>query len=60
MYYLERVEKEDICPYCDCRFTYEEEDQMAGCRDKSYLVCPRCKRVLESSMSVDYLYVREK
>ena len=42
------------CSKCSKLFRCSEEDQEPGCRDKEYKVCPFCKSILDTSMSVDY------
>ncbi len=43
-----------VCPSCHKQFRYWTEDQVPGCRDKDYLICPYCKTELDSSMEVEY------
>ena len=55
------------CPHCKTKMVVECEDQATGkmlveCEDQatgfrqmSYLICPRCKKEIDHSMSVDYL-----
>lgn len=42
------------CSKCNKIFKCSEEPQTPGCRDKEYKICPFCKSILDSSMSVDY------
>lgn len=33
------------CPYCGCRFSYEEED-VIGVSVSSHVDCPQCKKAI--------------
>ena len=45
------------CPNCKTKLLVECEDQATGFRQMSYLICPKCKKEIERSMSVDFLGV---
>ena len=42
------------CPKCNNEFAYRVEKQLAGFREKEYLICPRCGEVICSSMEYDF------
>ncbi|MDE6749121.1 MAG: hypothetical protein K2K21_08705, partial [Lachnospiraceae bacterium] len=42
------------CTKCNNEFAYRVEKQLAGFREKEYLICPRCGEVIGSSMEYEY------
>lgn len=42
------------CSNCGKKVIYWTEDQVPGCLDKDFLICPYCKTELQSSMEVEY------
>lgn len=54
---IEFWKDERTCPNCKTKLLVECEDQATGFRQMSYLICPKCKKEIERSMSVDYLSV---
>ena len=52
---IEFWKEERTCPNCKTKMLVECEDQAAGFRQMSYLICPKCKKEMERSMSIDYL-----
>ena len=42
------------CPECGKEYEQQCEAQVEGFRDKSYDICPYCKYVRGSSMTVEY------
>ena len=52
---IEFWKDERVCPHCKTKMLVECEDQATGFRQMSYLICPKCKKEIERSMSVDYL-----
>ncbi len=42
-----------ICPYCGIKF--DGEQAINGDMDASIVICPKCKREMEISISVEYM-----
>lgn len=49
-----------VCPKCKTKLLVKFENQVAGFRAMDYLVCPKCKAVIEQSMTVEYVSVEVK
>ena len=42
------------CKHCNKKYRQETTDQMAGCRDMEYDICPYCHGINGSSMEEEY------
>lgn len=49
-----RYQRTTKCPYCEHEFEYEEEEQVPGFRIKDSLICPKCQKVIKTSMEVEF------
>ena len=52
--YFEETTRLVLCPNCGKPYRQDEEEQVAGFRDKDYDICPYCQHENGSSMSVEY------
>ena len=48
------------CPGCKAKLIVEFENQVTGFRQMDYLICPKCKKEIDRSMSVEYISVEVK
>lgn len=54
------MKKFSKCPKCNNKFTYCVEKQLAGFREREYLICPWCGEEIDSSMENDYQCVKKE
>lgn len=48
------------CPGCNQKFLVLEEEQVPGFRCKDSLMCPYCNYLLRTSMSVEWMVIKQK